>query len=156
MSMYKVVCCVVGRGLLPWLVFSLDKTLLAFALLHFVLQGQTSLLLQVSLDLCFCIPIPCGEKDILFFFMLVVGFVGFHGTGQLQLLRPEWLGHRLGLLWCWMVCLGNKWRSFCYFEIATAFQALVDYGGCCISSKRLLPAVVGRSSELRFTHSRPF
>ena len=29
---------------------SLDKTLLAFALLHFVLQGQICLLLQVSLD----------------------------------------------------------------------------------------------------------
>ena len=25
------------------------------------------------------------------------------------------VGHRLGLLWYWMVCLGNKWRSFCRF-----------------------------------------
>ena len=33
-----------------WLVRSLGKTLLAFALLHFVLQGQISLLLQVFLD----------------------------------------------------------------------------------------------------------
>ena len=24
-------------------------------------------------------------------------------------------GHRLGLLWYWMVCLGNKQRSFCRF-----------------------------------------
>ena len=39
-----VVSCVVGKGYL------LDKTLLAFALLHFVLQGQTCLLFQVSLD----------------------------------------------------------------------------------------------------------
>ena len=39
--------------------------LLAFALLHFVLQGQTCLLLQVSLDfLLFCIPVPYDEKDI--------------------------------------------------------------------------------------------
>ena len=60
----------------------LGKTLSAFALLHFVLQDQTCLLPQVSLDLYFCIPVPCGEKDI-FFLMLVVGFVGFHGTGQL-------------------------------------------------------------------------
>ena len=30
--------------------FALGKTLLAFALLHFVLQGQTCLLLQLSLD----------------------------------------------------------------------------------------------------------
>ena len=36
-------------------------------------------------------------------------------TIQLQLLQHYWLGHRLGLLWCWVVCLGNKQRSFCYF-----------------------------------------
>ena len=30
--------------------FALGKTLLAFALLHFVLQGEICLLLQVSLD----------------------------------------------------------------------------------------------------------
>ena len=41
---------VVGRGCLLWPVCSLGKTLLAFALLHSVLQGQICLLLQVSLD----------------------------------------------------------------------------------------------------------
>ena len=40
MSMCRVFSCVVGRGYLPWPVHSLDKTLLAFALFHFVLQGQ--------------------------------------------------------------------------------------------------------------------
>ena len=34
-------------------------------------------------------------------------------TIQLQLLQCYWLGHRLGLLWYWIVCLGNKQRSFC-------------------------------------------
>ena len=43
------------------------KTLIAFALLHFLLQGQTCLLLQVSLDSHFCIPVPYDEKDIFFF-----------------------------------------------------------------------------------------
>ena len=42
--------CVVGRGCLLWPVSSLGKTLLALALLHFVLWGQICLLLQVSLD----------------------------------------------------------------------------------------------------------
>ena len=28
---------------------------------------------------------------------------------------PSWLGHRLWLLWYWMVCLWNKQRSFCHF-----------------------------------------
>ena len=45
-----VFSCVVGRGYLLWPVCSLGKTLLAFALHYFVLQGQTCLLLQVSLD----------------------------------------------------------------------------------------------------------
>ena len=48
MSMCRVLSCIVGRGCLLWPVPSLGKTLLAFALLHFVLQGQTCLLLQVS------------------------------------------------------------------------------------------------------------
>ena len=42
-----------------------NKTLLAFALLHFVLQGQSCLQLWVSLDfLHFCIPIPYDENGI--------------------------------------------------------------------------------------------
>ena len=50
--MYTV-SCVVGRECLLWPVCSLDKTLLAFALLHFV-QVQICLLLQISLDFqCF-------------------------------------------------------------------------------------------------------
>ena len=46
---YVAIACVVGRGCLLWPVRSLGKTLLSFALLHFVLQGQTCLFLQVSL-----------------------------------------------------------------------------------------------------------
>ena len=41
--------------------------------------------------------------------------VGLHRTIQLQLLQCYWLGHRLGLLWYWMVCLGNEQRSFSHF-----------------------------------------
>ena len=47
--MCRVVSCVVGKGI--WFdQCVLLTTLLAFALLHFVLQGQTYLKLQVSLD----------------------------------------------------------------------------------------------------------
>ena len=38
--MCRVISCVVGRGCLLWPLCSVIKTLLAFALLHFVLQGQ--------------------------------------------------------------------------------------------------------------------
>ena len=41
--------------------------------------------------------------------------VGLHRTVQLQLLQHYSSGHRLGLLWYWMVCPGNEQRSFCRF-----------------------------------------
>ena len=65
-SMCRVVYCVVEKGCLLWPVCSLGKTLLAFALLYFVLQGQTCLLLWNFLTSYFCIPVPYSEKDIFF------------------------------------------------------------------------------------------
>ena len=50
MSMCRVFSCVVGRGCLLWPVHFLGKTLLVFALLNSVCQGQICLLLQVFLD----------------------------------------------------------------------------------------------------------
>ena len=107
------------KGLL-WPVCSLDKTLLAFALLHSVLQDQLAYFSTYLLTSYFCIPVPYDEKDMfLFLFFLLVlvieGLVGFHGMNQLQILQHQWLGHRLGLLWSWMICLGNELRSFCHF-----------------------------------------
>ena len=65
-SMCKVVSCVVGRGCLLWPVRSLGKTLLAFAMLHFVLLGQICLLFQVSLDFLHLHSSPLYWKDIFF------------------------------------------------------------------------------------------
>ena len=53
MSMCRVISCVIGRGCLLWPVCSFGKTLLAIALLHFVIQGQSWLLLQIFLDFLF-------------------------------------------------------------------------------------------------------
>ena len=49
-SVLTIWWCVVGRGCLLWPGHFLGKTLLAFALLHSVLQGQICLLFQVFLD----------------------------------------------------------------------------------------------------------
>ena len=49
MSMCRDFSCVVGRGCLLWPMFFLGRTLLVFALLHSVFQGQICLLLQVFL-----------------------------------------------------------------------------------------------------------
>ena len=65
-------------------VCSLGKTLLAFALLHFVLQGQTCLLLQVSLDFLLLHSSPPMMKRTSFFWLLVLeGLIGLHKTVQL-------------------------------------------------------------------------
>ena len=64
MSMYRVISYVVERGCLLQPVGSLGKTLLAFTLLFFVLQGQTCLLLQLYLDFLVLHSSPHDEEDI--------------------------------------------------------------------------------------------
>ena len=115
MSMCRAFSCVVGRGCLLWPVHSPGKTLLAFALLHSVLQGQICLLLQVSLGLLLLHSSPLWWKRHLSGVLILEGLVDFRRTVQLQLLQHYWLGHRFGLLWYPVVCLGNKPRSFCHF-----------------------------------------
>ena len=115
MPMCRVFSCVVGRGCLLWPVHFLGKILLAFALLHFVLQGQIYLLLQVSLDFLLLHSSPLWWKGHLVFMLVLEGLVALHRTIQLQLLQHNRLGHRLGLLWYWIVCLGNEPSSFWHF-----------------------------------------
>ena len=146
-----------------WLACSFDKTLLAFALLHFVLQGQTYLLLWVSLDLLLLHSNPLWWKGYLFFFffMLVLeGLVGLHRTSQLQLLGHQWLGHGLGLLWGWMVCLGNELRPFCRFWDCTQvvrYKLLLTMRATPFFSKGFFPTVVEiMVIWIKFSHSCPF
>ena len=115
MSMCRIFSCVVGRECLLWPVRSLGKTLLAFALPHSVLQGQICLLFQLSLDFILLISSLLWWKRHLFWLLVLESLVGLHRTVQLQLLQHYWSGHRLGLLWHWMACLGNEQRSFCHF-----------------------------------------
>ena len=115
MSMCRVFSCAVGLGCLLWPVCSFGKTLLVFALLHSVLQGQIFLLVQVFLNFLLLHFSPLSWKGHLFWVLVLQGLVGLHRTIQLQLLQHYWLGHRLGLLWYWMVCLGDEQRSFCRF-----------------------------------------
>ena len=115
MSLCRVIACIVEKGYLLWSVCSLDKTLLAFALLHFILQSQTCLLLLVSLEFLLLHFSPLWWKGHLLLVLVLEGHIDLHRTIQLQLLRFQWLGHRHGLLWYWIVCLGNEQRSFCCF-----------------------------------------
>ena len=54
-------------------------------------------------------------KRTTFWVLFLEGLIGLHRIIQLHLLQHYWLGHRWGLLWYWMVCLGNEQRSFCHF-----------------------------------------
>ena len=112
MFMCRVLCC--WKRVL-WPVRSLGKTLLAFALLHSVLQGQICLLFQVFLFFLLLHSSPLRWKGHLFGVLVLEVLVGLHRTVQLQLLQHYWLGRRLGLLWYCMVCLGNEQRLFCHF-----------------------------------------
>ena len=88
--------------------------LLAFALLHSVLQGQICCYSRFFLTSYFCIPVPYNEKDT-FLGLILEGLIGLHRTVQLQLLQHYWSGHRLGFSWYWMIWLRNEQRSFCRF-----------------------------------------
>ena len=89
------------------------------------------------------------------------GLVGLHRIIHLQLLQRYWSGHKLGLLWYGMVCLGNELRSFCRFwdciQVLHFIDSFVDYDGYSISSKGFLPTVVDiMVIWIKFTHSNPF
>ena len=98
-------------------------------------------------------------KKTSFLVLVLEGLVGLHRTVQLQLLQHYWLGHRLGLLWYWMVCFGNKQiiLSFLRLHPSTAFWTLVVYDGYSISSKGFLPTVVDiMVIWVKFIYSSPF
>ena len=64
----------------------------------------------------FYIPILIWWKGHLFLVLVLEGLVGLHRIIQLQLLQHSCLGHKLGLLGCWVVCFGNKLRLFCFWD----------------------------------------
>ena len=145
MSMCRVFSCVVGRGCFLQPVCSLGKTLLAFDLFHSVLQGQIFLLLWVSLDFLLLHSSPLYWRGHLFSVLVLEGLVGLHRTLQLQLLQHYWSGHRLGLLWYWMLVLERNRDHSAVFEIAPKYSisdSLVDCEVHSISSKGFLLTVV--------------
>ena len=160
MSMCRVFSCVVGRGCLLWPVHSLGKTLLAFALLHSVLQGQICLLLQVSLDFLLLHSSPLWWKGHLFGVLVLEGLVGLHRTVQLSFFSIT--GWGIDLDYCdieWFALEMNTDHSV-IFETASKYcisDSFVDCDGYSISSKGFLPTIVDiMVIWVKFTHSSPF
>ena len=142
MSMCSVFSCIVGRRCLLCPIFSLGRSLLAFAQLHSVLQGQICLLLQVSLDFLLLHSSPLWWKRLLFWMFVVDGLVGPHRTVQVSSsLQHYWLGHTLISQWYWTVCFGNRDLS-AIFVIAPKYcipESFVDYNVYSISSMESCP-----------------
>jgi len=86
------------------------------------------LLFQLSLDFLLLHSSPLWWNGHLFWVLVLEGVVGLHRTIQLQLLQHYCLGHRLGLLWYWKVCLTNEQRSFCHFWDCTQVLHFRLYG----------------------------
>ena len=126
-SMSRVVSCVIGKGCLCWLLCSLDKILLAFALLHFVLQGQTCLILQASLDFLFLHSNPLWWRGHLFLELVLESLGGLHRTIQLQLLQAQCL--EIDLDYCDAGLFAWKWikiiLSVLRLHPSTAFELLL-------------------------------
>jgi len=87
MSRCRLISCVVGRGCWLWPVHSFGKIRLAFALLHFVPQGQTCLLLQVLLDFLLLHSSPLWWKGYLFLILVLEVLVGLHAAAAAKSLQ---------------------------------------------------------------------
>ena len=115
MSMCRVFSCVVGRGCLLQPVCPLGKTLLSLCTASFCTPRAN---LSVTPGISW-LPTVAFQSPIMkmtsFLVLVLEGLVGLHRTILLQLLQHYWLVLRLGLLWYWMVSLGNEQRSFCHF-----------------------------------------
>ena len=145
-----------------------------------ICYDQCVLLGKLLISLCpasFCIPRPnlpvtpgvywlptfAFQSPIMkrtsFGVLIPKGFVGLHRTVQLQFLQHYWLGHRPGLLWYWMVCLGNGDHSV-ILEIAPKYcilDSFLDSEGYSISFKGFLLTVVDiKVIWIKFAHSSPF
>ena len=160
MPMCRVISCVVERGCLLWSVHSLGKTPLACALLHFVLQAQFCLLLQVSLDFPLLHFSPLYWKGHLLGVLVLEGLVGLYRAIQLIFFGISDWG--IGLdYWDieWFSLETNRDHSV-IFEIAPKYcilDSFVDYEGYSISSKGFLPTVVNiMVIWIKVTHSSPF
>ena len=88
------------------------EKLLVFTLLHFVLQGQTRLLLKVSLDFLLCLPVPYDETTS--FSDVQESLVSYHGKSHrwVQLSELNWRPDLLCLKFLWPMVLADFWRNF--------------------------------------------
>ena len=158
--MCRVFSCVVGRGCLLWPVRSLDKTVLAFALLHSIFKGQICLLPQVFLDFLLLHSSPLYWKGHLFWVLVLKDLLVFVERFNFSFLSIT--GWDIDLDYCdieWFALEMNRDHSV-IFEIASKYcisYSFVGHDGYSISSKGFLPTVVDvMVIWVKFTRFSPF
>ena len=115
MSTCRVFSCVVGRGCFLWPVHSLGKTLLAFALLHSIFQGQICLLFQVFLEKA----MAPHSSTLAWKIPWTRGLVGYSPGGCKESDTTEWLplpfGNNEFMIWA----IVSSWSCFCWLYRAS-------------------------------------
>ena len=127
MSMCRVFSCVFGRGCLLWLVHSLGKILLAFALLHSLSKVKFACYSKCFLTSYFCFPVPYNEKDICFWTLILEGLMGFIELFNFSFLSIT--GWGIDLDYCDIECFvleRNRDHSV-VFEIASKYCILNSF-----------------------------
>ena len=129
MSMCRVFSCIVGRGCFAMTsAFSRQNSISLCPASFHTSRPNLPVTPGVSWLPTFAFQSPIMKRTSFFWMLVLKGLVGLHRAVQLQLLQHYWLGHRLRLLWYWMVCLGNEQRSFCRLlrlHPSTAFRTLL-------------------------------
>ena len=147
MSMCKVfVSCGVGKGCLLWASCSLNKTLLAVALLHFVLQGQICLLLPPGIS---WLPTFAFESHLMnrtsFFVIISRKCYRSHKTNNFSFFSISDWSTNLDYCDIESFTLEINWDHSVIFEVAPKYcisDCFVDSEGCSISSKAFLHTVI--------------
>ena len=114
MSLCRFVSWVVGKGCCMTNVLSWQNSV-SLCPTSFCTPKPNLLLFQVSLKFLLLHSDPLWWKEHLSGVWVLKDLKGLHRTGELQVLQHQWLGYRLRLLWCWIVCLRNRLRSFRHF-----------------------------------------
>ena len=123
-SIWRVISCVLGQGCLLWPVCSLNRTLLAFVLLHFVLQDQTCLLLQISLVFLLFHSNPLWWKGHLFLVLVLEGLEVFIESVNFRFFSYRGWGIDLDYCNVEFFALETNWDHSVIFGIAPKYCLL--------------------------------
>ena len=115
MSMCRVISRVVGKEHLLWLACSLDNSVSLCPALFCIPRSNLPVIPDISWLPTFAFQSSMMKRTSFFLVLALEGVVDLQRTIQLLLLQHQCLGHRIGLLWWRMICLGNKPWLFCHF-----------------------------------------